>query len=165
MEESQPWSRAFEALLEQEDTQRALALGLPARGRGLTLHLDPPELHGAPTWALDTWASPVVVPLRVQRQDHADTDLLLARIGAWPALLDGELVIRGERLPPPADPVAVVRGLGAFLVPGALGELLRLNLERHSRVGVAQADVLLAGVERVFDGVSEVLTARLLVGR
>ena len=46
MEESQPWSRAFEALLEQEDTQRALALGLPARGRGLTLHLDPPELHG-----------------------------------------------------------------------------------------------------------------------
>ena len=64
-----------------------------------------------------------------------------------------------------ADPVAVVRGLGAFLVPGALGELLRLNLERHSRVGVAQPDVLLAGVERLFDGVTEVLTARLLVGR
>ena len=165
MEESQPWSRAFEALLEQEDAQRALALGLPARGRALTIHLDPPELHGAPTWALDTWAVPVVAPLRVQRPDHADTDLLIARIGAWPALLDGELVIRGERILPPSDPVALVRGLGAFLVPGALGELLRLNLERHSRVGVPQADVLLAGVERLFDGVTEVLTARLLVGR
>ena len=114
-------------------------------------------------------------------QDHADALVQLPRLhvqdalapvgGAasglldQPALLDGELVIRGERLPPPADPLALVRGLGAFLVPGALGELLRLNLERHSRVGVAQADVLLAGVERVFDGVSEVLTARLLVGR
>ncbi|MCK6520692.1 hypothetical protein L6R49_04545 [Myxococcota bacterium] len=165
MEESLPWSRAFEALMEQEDAQRALALGLPARGRGLTLHLDPPELRGAATWALDTWASPVVIPLRVQRQDHGDADLLLARVGAWPALLDGDLVIRGERLTPPADPEALVRGLGAFLVPGALAELLRLNLERHSRVGVPQPDVLLAGVERLYDGVTEVLTARLLVGR
>lgn len=165
MEESHPWSRAFEALMEQAEAQRALALGMPARGRGLTLHLDPPELHGAPTWALDTWAIPVVVPLRVQRVDHADTDLLVARIGAWPALLDGGLVIRGERLGPPRDPISVVRGLGAFLVPGALGELLRLNLERHSRVGVPQPDVLLAGVERLLDGVSEVLTARLLTAR
>lgn len=159
----QAWRAAFHGILGAERALTALSLGFPVRGQQLTLLPDPPELRGGAVWLEGSWVRPVVVPLRVLSQGQLTPERLFARVGAWPALREGRLALRGQRVAVPGDPAAL-EDLAVLVPPGGLAELLRLNLARHNRSGVPDTTVLLAGAERLLDGLSEALAARLLVG-
>lgn len=153
------WRAAFDAVLGGELALTALALGFPVRGGGRTLLPEAPELRGAAVWLDGSWVRPVVVPVQLERGGEVLT--LLARIGAWPALREGHLALRGQRVSPPEDPEALA-ALGAALTPGALAELLRHNLQLWDG---GEPAALLAGSERLLDGLTERLSAQLLLGR
>lgn len=155
----QRWARAFEAFSEDEATLRALALGFPIRARGLVLGFEPPELRGAVVPLASTSARAVVLPLSLRGPSRATT--AAARIGFWPSC-EGELLRVGDlRVAVPERPETLVAGLGARLAPGALSELISMNIERLSAHGAPSPEELVAGAERLMARVSEALLERL----
>lgn len=157
----QAWRAAFTEVLGSEAALVALALGFPVKGQALSFLPEAPELRGAGTWLDGSWVRPVVVPLRVESPGQ-NQELLPVRIGAWPALVEGRLALRGVRVKVPEDPTTL-SDLAQRVPKGGLAELLRHNLSRHNRLGVADTSVLFAGAERLLDGLTEALIARLMV--
>ncbi|MCB9746387.1 MAG: hypothetical protein H6740_27670 [Alphaproteobacteria bacterium] len=153
-----PWARAFEAFREDEQATQALALGMPARGRGCTIAYEPPELGGRAIALRGSRVRPVLLPLTLRR--GAQESPLRLRIGWWPVSEGGALWVAGRALPVPKAPEALVAGLAERLPKGALAELLRRNLERQ-RPDALQLEELGLGTEGLLDGVSQALLTRL----
>ncbi|MCB9741507.1 MAG: hypothetical protein H6741_26395 [Alphaproteobacteria bacterium] len=154
------WAQAFEAFREDEAALRALALGLPVRGGGLTIAFEPPTLRGRAVDLRGARVQAVVLPLRLRRGD-GPPETLLARVGWWPASVGGRLRVAGRPLDAPERPAALVADLGQRLAPGALSELLRFNLSRTPPGADPDPEALLSGAEGLLDAVSEALLARL----
>lgn len=153
-----PWSKAFEAFRDDAETTQALALGMPARGRGCTIHFEPPELRGRAIALRGSRVRAVVLPLRLSRGEATQT--LAVRVGFWPVSDGGALRVSDRALAPPEDTSALVADLAQHLPKGALAELLRRNLERQ-KPGQLQLDELGLGAEGLLDGVSAALLSRL----